>query len=350
MTDEPKPAKPTGKKSEAIEIRLPHSDKLDFMEACKARGETASSVLRGAIGQYLEHGHFGANTPKYRSSLMMLSGMIIGGMVVGAVLTNRSETPLENPVMTAHFKRIDTSADGMITLAEFLKGTVKTVTEHSVILRLNKPFFFNTHDDIDTNDFAVGPTKPGEVKHVTFTLSSALIEAIDKSRSEDEGPKCSNALREIRNAEIAREFYTLDQDSNNLLTAEEFSRNQLLPSLGELKAKFAAIDENGDEQLSQPEINADLSLREPELLREPVTYAPRKLQVLPAICQSPIGSHTAQQSGGPQVSVEEMFTDLSKWSLAHTPPVDGMNPALFRRLDADNNRKLNFDEFVTWYF
>lgn len=48
-----KPIKRPEKKSETIEVRVSHSEKLAFMEACKQAGTTASHAIRGYIGDVL---------------------------------------------------------------------------------------------------------------------------------------------------------------------------------------------------------------------------------------------------------------------------------------------------------
>lgn len=44
------------KKSENLEIRLPHDAKHAFMERCRRDGRSASDVLRGFIDAYLASG------------------------------------------------------------------------------------------------------------------------------------------------------------------------------------------------------------------------------------------------------------------------------------------------------
>ena len=41
------------KKSETLQVRLPHGIKRDFMERCRLEGRAASEVLRGFIDSYL---------------------------------------------------------------------------------------------------------------------------------------------------------------------------------------------------------------------------------------------------------------------------------------------------------
>jgi Ca2+-binding EF-hand superfamily protein len=48
----PPRAKRTEKHSETLEIRMPHTLKTEFMDACKERGLTASEVVRDFVGTY----------------------------------------------------------------------------------------------------------------------------------------------------------------------------------------------------------------------------------------------------------------------------------------------------------
>ena len=47
-----KPKRPE-KKTESLDVRLPHSVKRDFMAAARARGETASAAVRRFIDGYI---------------------------------------------------------------------------------------------------------------------------------------------------------------------------------------------------------------------------------------------------------------------------------------------------------
>jgi hypothetical protein len=47
------PAARPPKKSESLEIRIPHPTKQAFMARCEAEGRTASEALRGFIEQHL---------------------------------------------------------------------------------------------------------------------------------------------------------------------------------------------------------------------------------------------------------------------------------------------------------
>lgn len=84
------PPKRREKKSETVEIRLPYSQKQDFMAACRAQGTTASDAIRDFIAEYVErtHGHDGnvvALRQMPRKSALIAAGVGAGALLLGAV-------------------------------------------------------------------------------------------------------------------------------------------------------------------------------------------------------------------------------------------------------------------------
>lgn len=86
------------KKSETLEIRLPHPTKLAFMSACRDEGRSASEALR----QFIE-AHLDAATPPRRSRR---SGHLVAGALIVAALGAVALPSLARPELRAAFARL----------------------------------------------------------------------------------------------------------------------------------------------------------------------------------------------------------------------------------------------------
>ena len=99
------------KKSETLEIRLPHAAKLAFMERCRAAGLTASEVVRGLIEA--------PAAPKARRTMKGWQALAaaIAGVVIGAAAAPSIAQAL--PGSRAAFDQMDANHDGVVSFAEF---------------------------------------------------------------------------------------------------------------------------------------------------------------------------------------------------------------------------------------
>jgi hypothetical protein len=104
------------KKTESIELRLPHTLKQAFMARCRASGASASAALRGFIVDYVE-GRVVARAEPARSLRAPLRWALVAGalLAVGAL----AEPSLARPSLPAAFARIDADHDGRISFGEF---------------------------------------------------------------------------------------------------------------------------------------------------------------------------------------------------------------------------------------
>lgn len=101
------------KKSETLEIRLPYAVKAAFMARCRARGRTASDLVRG----YIEREVDGARAQRSRLRIWQALAAALAGLAVGAV----AAPTLARPALTtrAVFERLDRNHDGVLSYAEF---------------------------------------------------------------------------------------------------------------------------------------------------------------------------------------------------------------------------------------
>jgi hypothetical protein len=102
----------TPKKSETLEVRLPHQTKTAFMARCRDDGQTASEAVRGFIETELV-----AGSRRGRLRLWQMAAAAAAGLALGAV----AAPSLARTVSAdeAAFVRLDQNHDGALSLAEF---------------------------------------------------------------------------------------------------------------------------------------------------------------------------------------------------------------------------------------
>jgi hypothetical protein len=123
------PRQRTEKKSETLEVRLPHETKQAFLTACREDGTTASEVVRESIQDYLDERERPAtqsgDTPEKRTLIAMIpqpirkkrwlaAGAGAAGLALWAALPSAA-----GPDFRAMFDRLDKNHDGQITAEEF---------------------------------------------------------------------------------------------------------------------------------------------------------------------------------------------------------------------------------------
>ena len=101
------------KKSETVEIRLPHATKTAFMARCRAEGRTASDAIRRFIDAEL-------NGPTRRpagSGWRQLLAAAVAGLAIGAVAA--PSLAQSAPPSRTNFDRLDRNHDGVISFDEY---------------------------------------------------------------------------------------------------------------------------------------------------------------------------------------------------------------------------------------
>jgi len=105
------------KKSETLEIRLPHALKQAFMARCRSEGRTASEALRASIEQALAE-------PQRPARRARWAAVGLAAVSLGAV----AAPSLARPSLPAQFARLDADHDGRLSLAEFERGANVQIT------------------------------------------------------------------------------------------------------------------------------------------------------------------------------------------------------------------------------
>jgi hypothetical protein len=98
------------KKSETLEIRLPHPTKVAFMARCRDDGRSASEALRGFIDEQID-GRAARRSPQWR----LLAGALMAAAAATVALPSLAHTSEK-----AGFQRLDANRDGTISAAEVL--------------------------------------------------------------------------------------------------------------------------------------------------------------------------------------------------------------------------------------
>lgn len=104
------------KKSENLEIRIPHETKRAFMARCQAQGRSASDVMRGFIDRHLAEGAARRRVlprlARPAAAAASLAGIATLFMVAPAVSAADRE---------ASFRALDRNGDGVVTRVEFVR-------------------------------------------------------------------------------------------------------------------------------------------------------------------------------------------------------------------------------------
>lgn len=116
------------KKSDSLEVRLPHETKTAFMAACAARGTSASGVLRGFIHRYIASARTSLDwkkelimlfTTKARRRLAAACAGIAGTAALILAVTAPAQAANEAR-LRAVFDWMDADRDGSLSRVEFM--------------------------------------------------------------------------------------------------------------------------------------------------------------------------------------------------------------------------------------
>ncbi|MAK61157.1 MAG: hypothetical protein CMK09_09290 [Ponticaulis sp.] len=113
------------KKSESLEVRLPYSQKIAFMEACKREGISASEALRAGIAEFLEaheRQSQSSNPLKEVVTLMRLNTKKTIGSLMALSIGTAMFAAMPSAAQDELFAKLDKNNDGVLTAGEISKN------------------------------------------------------------------------------------------------------------------------------------------------------------------------------------------------------------------------------------
>lgn len=185
------------KKSETLQVRLPHGMKRDFMERCEQENRAASDVIRGFMEGYLarpvefltsETAVMIRRTFVYPA---LAAAALIGAVVVLAPGTSRATGVRED------FATMDADGDGLLTVWEFKRP------EDGVTYSINRT-----------------PSPAGQPK--TRITRGGLTETLSKLDINGDGKLDYAEYRTMRLGAAMATIMRGDRDADRRLTREEY--------------------------------------------------------------------------------------------------------------------------------
>ncbi|WP_262693554.1 EF-hand domain-containing protein [Kordiimonas aquimaris] len=317
------------KKSETIEIRLPHKDKQAFVLACKAEGKTVSAVLRGAINLHLQHGHFvfpqSSNANRradMKGSLkMILTGFFAGGLTVAAAFTVFDEAERDyGPFVSAYFAKIDQDGNGEISLPEYIGNVGKASSASQILPQASVGNYYLHNAEFKTNN-------------MPLLESDAVIMSSEKAFTvQSFDTVCQSAINDIAIAQHTYEHALLDLDNNQALSMEEFSQSQLLPDILRITAEHNLFDIDGNGDVSFEEFNSAFSGNAEVFFVE--NYSFQQTVKLPPECHKALGE-------GARLSLWNSY-DLNYGARRQKKHIE----ELFDSIDLNDDKRIVLQEFI----
>lgn len=220
------------KKSDTLQIRIPHETKKEFLDACQEDRVSASEVLRRSILDYLSF-RKRPSSPERKGLLLMIPHTIrkkrylaAGAAGVVAFSIFAAMPSAAEPDFQTVFRRLDANGDGKLDLGEF----TPTPFPNAVLAR-----------EARVND-AKG--LPRDVMFVKPGVSQSQIVLPT--------PASQNAVQ----ADVSDDFRRFDADGDGAVNYDEFQAS--LASM--IEPVFQATDANRDGKLSRQELDMPISI------------------------------------------------------------------------------------------
>ena len=238
------------KKSDSLEVRLPHSTKDAFMARARNRGRSASSLLREFIDSYL------ADTDPTKEKRKMLKNFLkpaavttLAASAVALFLVAPSAASAA-PDLKALFERLDRDRDGLLSSAEFVREDAAGAQAALDRMDLGKmlPALFVYHAEGGLTGVRPAGSRADGPMQIVFA----------KQDSDGNGVVSFGEFEAAQLGTLRATFEFVDFDDDGAI-----EENELREVLGHLPAAaarkvrpFAEIDRNGDAAISWDEFLA----------------------------------------------------------------------------------------------
>jgi hypothetical protein len=256
MTD---PSQRRPKKSESIEVRLPHELKQDFLAACEAEKRTVSDKVRGWIEVCVAEWKQPAREPRAGRLIAMMfrsirkrryfaAGAGLAGLALVFALPSAAKADLR-----ASFERLDKNGDGVITAAEFLGDhlPVEAVVDTRRTIRKDAAATADTGEErVQLRGFGLLQPTDGAAPNARWGVSLNLGVRVASWEAGPDGER----TRVPPEHPLAYAFVDMDANQDDRISFAEYRvRFQTFLSRG-----FALLDEDGDGLLTEAEFaNSD---------------------------------------------------------------------------------------------
>ncbi len=278
MTSDGKPARPQirAKKSETLEVRIPHETKQAFLTACREDGTTASEVVRDQVQSYLDQ-RARPSQEQGRSNIMNFSPTVrrygprvAAGSIAAIGLTALAVLPsAAAPDFKSQFSRLDANGDGVLSVEEFLgpkEDDADVKQDRKVIIESRVT---SSSDDAKPH-VSISPSAKMKQDAFTFWLPEEFGDTSSAGKVEDQkheykfisrqevkdikdGEPALDATRHVMTFSIddmrKEEFASIDANKDGKVSLDEYKARQTAM----LTRGFEILDTNSDNGLSKDE-------------------------------------------------------------------------------------------------
>jgi hypothetical protein len=260
------------KKSETLEVRIPHETKQAFLTACRKDGTTASEVVREQVQSYLDARERPPQPEAKRTLVMKLpdnvrhyAPRVAAGGIVAIGLTALAVLPsAAAPDFKAQFSRLDVNADGVLSVDEFLGPKPAAGEKNDVVIETRtitrsgdkapaeikidtssmktEAFAFHLPDEFGGADADKASDQKHEYKFISRHETKDVADGAEPKTIEK---TMTFSVDDIRK----EEFASIDANKDGKVSLDEYQARQTAM----LTRGFEILDANSDKSLSQDE-------------------------------------------------------------------------------------------------
>ncbi len=246
MTETPIEPKNTKKKSEMLEVRVSPDEKAAFLEACRNKGRSGSSVIRDAMRAYAQ---FGFMTRLPGSPFLIISSFL--GAAAGAFALGQMQ-PETQPALPPEailaypvFHEMDSRWDGVLVWSEYVE------------------YFGSVRDRVQLRDENGQPRPRADQIRYSRGVYSLMHghnwnNGVLSANPEAIGEDCWSALEHAFEALLFSRFSEYDANDDGYVTFQEYAPVQLQA----WQAAFAREDIDGDGVVTASDVlqNTEISV------------------------------------------------------------------------------------------